>query len=59
MNSEGLVIPVLLGTNNVDVSINARFGHDLAAIGTGDLVDLTVIVTVVGEGRAAGGGGAN
>ena len=59
MNSEGFVIPVLLGTNNVDVSINARFGHDLAAIGTGDLVDLTVTVTVVGERRARGDDGAN
>lgn len=29
LNSERLVIPVLFGTNNVNVSINPRFGHNL------------------------------
>lgn len=40
MNGEGLVVPVLLGAEDVDVGVDARFGHgceigDLSGLGLG------------------------
>lgn len=37
LNGEGLVVPVLLGAEDIDVSIDASFGHDGEVHRSGDL----------------------
>ena len=37
LNGEGLVVPVLLGADDIDFSIDASFGHDGEVRQSGDL----------------------